>query len=758
MAPKKRGRKSKSQSESSAPVAPLPTSGPFSNPDKFLKSIPETKTRVSIGAGPDSLYEDVKLTMQRLSEPSVWKDYKTKLQSSIKSLRDWKLRLYAQFTQEAKRDVTLSQSKIEVWRRVFEERYGLSADPDSSAATFIEKAVEKMVPEDMENITRYIRFRQIFLMLYRDANARRSAAARDPVVLQLVQPSAESKAGGRSTIKSSRRKEEEGLSRVGGAGGASVLGHRVGGKGKRKGKDGDDSADSWEQRYDALNTAYVARFHEKARESGCENVNPKQDIKDPEKLMRVVQCLTSREAAYVRELNNALEDVTNSEEQLIKIKNRREALQGAQPWMTDEWSNLEELPSAEDAVDELYAQIVRMVTELVGRDEILNRMASIIHTFAYNPYAFLGTYLNYALLGMPGTGKTTIAREIGKLLRSLGILVTKKFSTVGREDMVGQYLGETALKTKALLTNHIEGVLFLDEAYSLGTRDSSGKPDVYGVESLNTLTNFTDKWRGQFSFIAAGYEKDMNEDFFDVNPGLERRFLRLKLPPFSAVQLVKMFLSKLNDKIRSPREQEVIANPKVWSFIRSAFEALNRCCRGEKVPKCYFPNQGGDIENLSDETVQYVYNNVFVRQPEEFTVCDMQTILQRFLLRLKRESIIVSNPEYDSTCPENKRACVGNSCVRIGLTPSPAGCNGDTETMRPPPPPLLRLKTLPLSPRAALRVSAPASPINRTRPSRRRGGATALFQPQPTRLQPTLLQPTLLQPTAFPPRRYLPYL
>jgi len=171
MAPKqkKKGRESSDQAPSSKSA-----SRPLSDPDGFLRSLPESKIKLNVFEGPMSLSDDVKLTMQRLADPVEWKKYVPLLQTSIKNLRDLKLRQYAIFTLEARRDVTLSQSKIEVWRRVFEERYGLSGDPDSSAATFIEKAVEKLVPEDMENITRFIRFRQIFLMLYKEAKERKS--------------------------------------------------------------------------------------------------------------------------------------------------------------------------------------------------------------------------------------------------------------------------------------------------------------------------------------------------------------------------------------------------------------------------------------------------------------------------------------------------------------------------------------------------------------------------------------------------------
>ena len=107
---------------------------------------------------------------------------------------------------------------------------------------------------------------------------------------------------------------------------------------------------------------------------------------------------------------------------------------------------------------------------------------------------------NTALMGPPGVGKSTLAYIIGNIFKKLGILKRAKFYSVGREDLIGQFLGETAIKTREVLESSLGGVLFIDEAYSIaGAKDeNTNKYDSYGQEALDALTDYTSEHIGLF--------------------------------------------------------------------------------------------------------------------------------------------------------------------------------------------------------------------------------------------------------------------
>ena len=132
-------------------------------------------------------------------------------------------------------------------------------------------------------------------------------------------------------------------------------------------------------------------------------------------------------------------------------------------------------------------------------------------------------YLHTVIYGPPGSGKTTVAKIIGKLYQSMGILSNQGcFRLAYRDDFVGQYLGHTANKTKKLLTSCVGGVLFIDEVYSLGNKNSD--KDSFSKEAIDTLNSFLSDHKDNFCCIIAGYEDDINSCFFNMNKGLERRF------------------------------------------------------------------------------------------------------------------------------------------------------------------------------------------------------------------------------------------
>ena len=138
--------------------------------------------------------------------------------------------------------------------------------------------------------------------------------------------------------------------------------------------------------------------------------------------------------------------------------------------------------------------------------------------------------------GNPGTGKTTVAHLIGELYLHLGILKKGHVVEVNRSGLVAAYVGQTALKTRAVCTQALGGVLFIDEAYSL-----MGDGNDFGAEALEELLTFMEAHRGEFVVIAAGYPAQM-ETFLSSNPGLRSRFdTVVHFPDFDDAELLAIF-------------------------------------------------------------------------------------------------------------------------------------------------------------------------------------------------------------------------
>ena len=128
--------------------------------------------------------------------------------------------------------------------------------------------------------------------------------------------------------------------------------------------------------------------------------------------------------------------------------------------------------------------------------------------------------LHMAFTGNPGTGKTTVARIVGRIYKQIGVLSKGHFIEVSRTDLIAGYQGQTALKVKSVIEKAKGGVLFIDEAYSITENDNS---DSYGRECLTELTKALEDYRNDLVVIVAGYTEPMRK-FFESNPGLKSRF------------------------------------------------------------------------------------------------------------------------------------------------------------------------------------------------------------------------------------------
>ncbi|MDR7274222.1 right-handed parallel beta-helix repeat-containing protein [Catenuloplanes atrovinosus] len=225
-------------------------------------------------------------------------------------------------------------------------------------------------------------------------------------------------------------------------------------------------------------------------------------------------------------------------------------------------------PAAAETLPELLAQLERLVgLEKVKQD--VGSLVKLVQMVQKRREAGLSPppmsrHLVFA--GNPGTGKTTVARLYGRILRALGMLGSGHLVEVDRSALVGEYVGHTAPKTQAAFRRALHGVLFIDEAYAL-TPDGHGAD--FGQEAISTLVKLMEDHREEVVVIVAGYPYEMVR-FISTNPGLASRFSRtLTFEDYSSDELVRIVQSQAAD-------HEYHLGPETVEKLRRYFDSVDR--------------------------------------------------------------------------------------------------------------------------------------------------------------------------------------
>ena len=233
--------------------------------------------------------------------------------------------------------------------------------------------------------------------------------------------------------------------------------------------------------------------------------------------------------------------------------------------------------------------------EMVGLHKIKSQIVTNILYFIQDLHVNTLDMMHIVIKGPPGVGKTMLGNILGKIYYDLNIIKQSpyfdyndqyNFFNVKRSDLIGKYLGWTAQKTQGVIDNCMGGVMFIDEAYSLG---NDQRNDSFSKECMDTINQNLTERKGEFLCIIAGYENDLDKCFFSYNEGLRRRF------PFvyTIEEYNDMELKQIFKRLVAVDDDFLCDNRFKWNFIDSknidVFFKENRE---------YFVNMAGDMETL----------------------------------------------------------------------------------------------------------------------------------------------------------------
>jgi Holliday junction resolvasome RuvABC ATP-dependent DNA helicase subunit len=227
---------------------------------------------------------------------------------------------------------------------------------------------------------------------------------------------------------------------------------------------------------------------------------------------------------------------------------------------------------------------MKEINAMIGQHGLKKQIVELILYYSQELNVKNDDLLHTIIDGEPGTGKTEFAHLIAKVYLKMGVLKHDVFKKVKRSDLIAGFLGQTALKTQKILEEVRGGVLFIDEAYSLGNSEGKDSKDIYSKECIDllnqSLTEMREEDDNYFICMIAGYKEDLKNSFFSYNDGLERRFsIHFRMDEYTDQDLVDIFKKKVRQN--------------KWEIDQDAISAefINK-------NRQYFKFHGGDMELL----------------------------------------------------------------------------------------------------------------------------------------------------------------
>jgi len=192
------------------------------------------------------------------------------------------------------------------------------------------------------------------------------------------------------------------------------------------------------------------------------------------------------------------------------------------------------------------------LNNMIGQQEFKKQVVTLILYYSMRLNRKNDDLLHTVIYGEPGIGKTEFAQKVANIYLKIGVLKNNIFRKVRRGDLIAGYLGQTALKTAEVLNSVRGGVLFIDEAYSIGNSSGKDTQDSYSKECLDlinqSLTEMREDDNKYFILMIAGYKDELKRNFFGMNDGLERRFsIHFTMQSYVPHEMVQIFIKKSKD-------------------------------------------------------------------------------------------------------------------------------------------------------------------------------------------------------------------